>query len=122
MTTFYEILASVVGLTLVTGLAHVLRSRRRADALLAAQLAGTCAVGIILLLGKGTGTTPVSLDLALVAALLAALTAIAFAALGWREPPKTPALERGYPGTTPGRPRDNPGMKPALERGSSADA
>lgn len=115
MTTFFDVLAGVVGLTLVTGLAHVLRSRRRADALLAAQLAGTCAVGIILLVGTGTGTTSVSLDLALVAALLAALTAIAFAALGWHDSPENP-------GTTPERPPDNPGMKPALERGSSADA
>lgn len=85
MTALYGGLAAVVALTLAAGLWHVLRSRSRADVLLAAQLAGTCSVGIILLSAPGTTGEGAALDLAFVAALLAALTAIAFAALGWRE-------------------------------------
>lgn len=79
----YHALAVIIGIALAAGIVHVLRSRRRADALLAAQLAGTCSVGVILLIGPGATDPSSAFDLALIAALLASLTAVAFAALGW---------------------------------------
>lgn len=114
MTGWFDALAAAIGIALATGILHVLRSRQRADALLAAQLAGSCSVGIILLLGHDSGSISVSLDLALVAALLAALTAIAFAALGWHEDRPTPVDSRSRPGV---HSRSRPGQ----DRGASEE-
>jgi hypothetical protein len=54
--------------------------------MLSGQLAGTAAVATLLLSGPDTlGVTP-ALDLAIVAAALAAVTVTAFVAFGWEAP------------------------------------
>lgn len=64
-------------LNLAAGLWRVMRGPTAADRMLAAQLFGTTAVAILLLLAEGTGQ-PALRDVALVFALLAAVAAVAF--------------------------------------------
>jgi multicomponent Na+:H+ antiporter subunit F len=86
MTSYFWGLAAVVACTLFVGLWRALAARRRADAMLSGQLAGTAAVATLLLSGPDTlGVTP-ALDLAIVAAALAAVTVTAFVAFGWESP------------------------------------
>ncbi len=69
-------------LTLVAGLWRVLRGPTAADRMLAAQLFGTTAVASLLLLAQVLNLPPLR-DVALVFALLAAVTAVAFVRRAW---------------------------------------
>jgi len=69
-------------LNLVAGMWRVLRGPTAADRMLAAQLFGTTAVAILLLLAEATGGAALR-DVALVFALLAAVTAVAFVRRAW---------------------------------------
>jgi multicomponent Na+:H+ antiporter subunit F len=69
-------------LTLVVGLWRVLRGPIVTDRMLAVQLFGTTTVACLLLLAQVFGL-PALRDVALVFALLAAVTAVAFAQRGW---------------------------------------
>lgn len=71
-------------LTIILGLAHVVRQPGRADSLLAALLLGTTGAALVLLLGRGLGLDR-ALDIALVFALLAAVLGVAFVLRGWPE-------------------------------------
>ena len=71
-------------LTLGAGMWRVLRGPTAADRMLAAQLFGTTAVAVILLVAQATGNAAFR-DVALVFAILAAVTSIAFVKLAWPE-------------------------------------
>ncbi|MFZ5765626.1 MAG: monovalent cation/H+ antiporter complex subunit F [Thermodesulfobacteriota bacterium] len=78
----YEGCALLLLLCIVFGLVRILRGPTRADAMLAAQLFGTCGVAIVLLLGK-EWKMGAARDIALVFALLAALSVLAFVRRAW---------------------------------------
>lgn len=78
----YLALALFLLLNLVTGMWRVLRGPTAADRMLAAQLFGTTAVAILLLLAEMTEVMALR-DVALVFALLAAVTAVAFVRRKW---------------------------------------
>ncbi|TKB28661.1 pH regulation protein F [Desulfopila sp. IMCC35006] len=61
---------------------RVVHGPTNADRMLAAQLFGTTAVAILLLLAQAYGI-PALRDVALVFALLAAVTAVAFVRIAW---------------------------------------
>jgi multicomponent Na+:H+ antiporter subunit F len=67
---------------LAAGLWRVMRGPTAADRMLAAQLFGTTAVAVLLLLAEGMGE-PSFRDIALVFALLAAVAAVAFVQRVW---------------------------------------
>lgn len=69
-------------LTLVAGLWRVLRGPTSADRMLAAQLFGSTAVACVLLLAQAFAY-PMLRDVALIFALLSAVTAIAFVRRAW---------------------------------------
>lgn len=77
MQTLCLALALFLLLNLMAGMWRVLRGPTSADRMLATQLFGTTAVAILLLLEQA-GDTPALIDVALVFALLAAVTAVAF--------------------------------------------
>ena len=81
MTAFYLAIALVLLLTVLAGMARVIRGPTAADRMLAAQLFGTTGVAILLLLGRAAAT-PALWDVALVFAVLAAITGVAFARRG----------------------------------------
>ncbi|MCS6926285.1 MAG: MrpF/PhaF family protein [Candidatus Binatia bacterium] len=78
---WYGGLASFLLLNVVVGLLRVLRGPTPADRMLAAQLFGTTGVATLLLLAPTFG--PALNDIALVFALLAAVTVIAFVRRSW---------------------------------------
>ncbi len=80
---FNLIVALLLLLTLTAGLWRVWRGPTPADRMLAAQLFGTTAVASLLLLAQSIGT-PALRDVALVFALLAAVTVVAFVRRAWR--------------------------------------
>ena len=82
MQTFHLTLAFFLLLNLVAGIWRVLLGPTPADRMLAAQLFGTIAVAILLLLSKATNHSSL-LDVALIFALLAAITAVAFVRRAW---------------------------------------
>jgi len=82
MQTLYLGLALFLLLNLGAGMWRVLRGPSAADRMLAAQLFGTTAVAVLLLLAQATESTAL-LDVALVFALLAAVTAVAFVRRAW---------------------------------------
>lgn len=82
MDILYIGLALFLLLTLVAGLWRILQGPSAADRMLAAQLFGTTAVAILLLLAQGMDK-PALRDVALVFALLAVVTAVAFVRRGW---------------------------------------
>lgn len=77
-------LAIFLLLNLIVALVRVARGPTPADRLLAALLFGTTESAILLLLAEAMGQ-PSLLDTALVFALLAAITGVAFARRAWRE-------------------------------------
>lgn len=81
MTAFYLAIALVLLLTVLAGMARVIRGPTAADRMLAAQLFGTTGVAILLLLGRAAAA-PALWDVALVFAVLAAITGVAFARRG----------------------------------------
>jgi len=78
----YSILALFLLLNLGAGMWRVLRGPGPADRMLASQLFGTTAVAILLLLAQATGQAALR-DIALLFAILAAITAIAFVRRAW---------------------------------------
>jgi multicomponent Na+:H+ antiporter subunit F len=80
--TLYFTLASILLLTLGAGVWRALRGPTAADRMLAIQLFGTTTVATMLLLAQGLGTAALR-DVALVIALLAAVTAVAFVRRAW---------------------------------------
>jgi len=84
MQTFYFALALFLLLNLFAGMWRVLRGPSPADRMLAAQLFGTTAVAVLLLLAQASAS-PALRDVALLFALLAAVTAVAFVRRAWPE-------------------------------------
>jgi len=84
MQNLYLTLALFLLVNLGAGMWRILRGPTAADRMLAAQLFGTTAVGILLLLAQATGNTALC-DVALVFALLAAVTAVAFVRRTWTD-------------------------------------
>lgn len=82
METLYLALAIFLLLNIAAGLVRILRGPTPADRMLAAQLFGTTGVAILLLLAEAQGKPPLR-DAALVFALLAALTTVAFVKRVW---------------------------------------
>ena len=82
MESLYAATALFLLLTLVAGLWRVLRGPTAADRMLAAQLFGTTAVACALLLAQAL-EQPALRDVALVFALLAAITLVAFVRHIW---------------------------------------
>jgi len=80
--TLYLALAVFLLLNLCAGMWRVLRGPSIADRMLAGQLFGTTAVAILLLLAQATESSAIR-DVALVFALLAAVTAVAFVQRAW---------------------------------------
>ncbi len=82
MDTLYLAIALFLLLTLVVGLWRILRGPTAADRMLAAQLFGTTAVACLLLLSQALEQAALR-DVALVFALLAVVTAVAFVRRVW---------------------------------------
>ncbi|NOX27441.1 MAG: pH regulation protein F [Gammaproteobacteria bacterium] len=82
MQPLYLALALFLLLNLGAGMWRVLRGPTAADRMLAAQLFGTTAVAILLLLAQATANAALR-DIALVFALLATMTAVAFVRRAW---------------------------------------
>lgn len=78
MTALYLVAALILLFSILLGLLRVSRGPTAADRMLAAQLFGTTGVAMLLLLGHALGA-PAYWDVALVFAVLAAITGIAFA-------------------------------------------
>ena len=74
--------AAFLLLNLAAGLWRVMRGPTAADRMLAAQLFGTTAVAVLLLLAEAMGQ-PFLRDVALVFAMLAAVAAVAFVQRVW---------------------------------------
>ena len=83
MTTFLMVASIIVLMTIAIGFVRVLMGPGKADRLIAAQLFGTAGVAWILLFAYATDKPGLS-DVALVLALLAAVTAIAFVKRAWQ--------------------------------------
>ena len=84
MEILYLTLALFLLLNLSAGIWRVLRGPTPADRMLAAQLFGTTAVAILLLLAQASDNAALR-DVALVFALLTAVTAVVFVRRGWPE-------------------------------------
>jgi len=67
---------------IAAGMFRILKGPTAADRMMTAQLFGTCGVAILLLLSTGMNN-PVLLDIALVFALLAALSTMTFVRRTW---------------------------------------
>ena len=85
MQNLYASLALFLLLNLGAGMWRVLRGPTAADRMMAAQLFGTTAVAILLLLAEAAGSAALR-DVALVFALLATVTAVAFVRRAWPDP------------------------------------
>jgi len=83
MTSFLGGIVIVLLGSILAGLVRVLRGPRMADRMMAAQLFGTSAVAILMILSRVTDS-PAFLDVAMVFALLAAVTLVAFVVLASR--------------------------------------
>lgn len=84
MTTLYAIVAVVLLATLCGGMYQVVRGPTAGDRMLAGQLFGTIAVAVLILIAEATGDSAL-VDVALVFALLAAVTVVAFVRRAWPE-------------------------------------
>ena len=84
MQALYFTLALFLLLNLIAGMWRVLRGPTVADRMLATQLFGTTSVAVLLLLAQATNKAALR-DVALVFALLAAVTAVAFVRRAWPE-------------------------------------
>ena len=95
MTEFLTVALGFILAILAVGLVRILRGPGDADRMMAAQLIGTSGIAALLLLGTVSGVSA-AVDVALILALLAAFTSIAFVKKG------TPRLETDGPGSTEG--------------------
>lgn len=82
MTSLYLFVATALLLSLSGGMYQVIRGPTAADRMLVIQLFGTAAVAMLLLIGAA-GNNPTLVDIALVLALLAAITMVAFVRRAW---------------------------------------
>lgn len=82
MSVFLTVIAFFLLLNLAAGLWRVNRGPTAADRMLAAQLFGTTAVAVLLLLAEAMGEASLR-DMALLFALLAAVAAVAFSQRVW---------------------------------------
>ena len=82
MTMFYLVIAVALLVSLGGGMYQVLRGPTPGDRFLAIQLFGTAAVAVLILMGEAMHDSAL-VDIALVLALLAAITMIAFARQTW---------------------------------------
>ncbi len=80
MTTFLSVTLILLLLSIMVGLIRVFRGPSPADRMMAAQLLGTSAVAMLLILSQAMELRAL-LDVALVFALLAAVTLVAFVVL-----------------------------------------
>lgn len=90
MNTLLLMLAVFLLANLLAALLLVVRGPTAADRLLAALLFGTTGVAVLLLMafaGAGSAGIAAGIDIALVLALLAAVTGVAFAQRAWRHDP-----------------------------------
>ncbi|ATX67422.1 monovalent cation/H+ antiporter complex subunit F [Roseinatronobacter bogoriensis] len=83
MTTFLSLILIALLLSILAGLVRIFRGPEPAERMLAAQLFGTAAVAILLILSQ-LMALPALLDVAMVFALLAAITLVAFVVLASR--------------------------------------
>lgn len=83
MTIFLGVIIFILLASILAGLARVLRARRPEDRMLAAQLFGTASVAILLVLSRMMDMRAL-LDVAMVFALLAAITLAAYVVLAGR--------------------------------------
>jgi multicomponent Na+:H+ antiporter subunit F len=86
MQVWYLLLALGLLVTVIAGMARILRGPTPADRMLAALLFGTTSVAILLLLAQGL-RLPALHDVALVFALLAAVAVVAFVRRTWQTAP-----------------------------------
>ena len=93
MATFNLAVALLLLSTLIAGLWRVLRGPTAADRMLAAQLFGTTAVACLLLLAQVSGVGALR-DVALVFALLAVITVVAFVRRAWKGDNEENAADR----------------------------
>ena len=84
MTVLYFVVALFLLLNLIAGMWRILRGPTPADRMLAAQLFGTTAVTMLLLLAEAMAQ-PQLRDTGLMFALLAAVTVVAFVRRAWPE-------------------------------------
>ena len=82
MAELYPWLVGLLVLNIAIGLGRVLRGPTAADRMLAAEMFSTSAVAIVLLMAF-VADTPGLMDVALVFALLSALTVVAFVSRAW---------------------------------------
>ena len=80
------VVMSVLLACILGGLLRVLRGPTRADRMLAAQLFGTTATAVLIVMALATGDRAL-LDVALAFAVLAAVTVVAFVATSGRRRP-----------------------------------
>lgn len=82
MTMLYLAIAVLLFIALGVGMYRLLRGPTPGDRFLAIQLFGTTAVAVLVLMGEAM-QDPALVDIALVLALLAAITMVAFARRTW---------------------------------------
>ena len=82
MNTLYVLVAAVLLASLGSGLYRAVSGPTPGDRVLVIQLFGTAAVAMLLLLGEAT-SKPALVDVALVLALTAAITVVAFVRHTW---------------------------------------
>jgi multicomponent Na+:H+ antiporter subunit F len=81
MTAFYFAAALFILLTIAAGLARIFRGPGSSDRLMAAQLAGSGGVAVLLLLSAAMAQTAI-IDVALMLAILAVFASVGF--VNWR--------------------------------------
>lgn len=91
MTIPYTIFAFIILGTVIIGLLRILLGPTRADRMLAAQLCGTASVAIFLILAYAFNENYL-FDMAMIFALLTAVSSITFVRLTWQ---KVPAKDKG---------------------------
>lgn len=84
MTDFYLLIAVALLITLGGGMYQVVRGPTPGDRFLVIQLFGTAAVAILILIAQAINE-PALVDIALVFALLASITMVAFVRRTWKE-------------------------------------
>ncbi len=82
MTAFLLLVAATLLVSLGGGMYQALRGPTRGDRMLVIQLLGTGAVAVLILMAEATND-PALVDIALVLALLAAITIVAFVRCAW---------------------------------------
>ena len=82
MTTFYFGAALFILITIAGGLARIFRGPDSSDRLMAAQLAGSGGVAVLLLLAAAMGQAAI-IDVALMLAILAVFASVGF--VNWRD-------------------------------------